>query len=90
MNLRKKGGAVIAVSFDDPTPFTLAESTEVSLEVVAVGGVTMTDRLFYPMIVSALVDNPTFDREDAASHPIVVVGHDKVDVVFGRKDYYLV
>ncbi len=91
MRLRNgNGGAEIITTFNSAKQFTLAEDTSVRIEIVAAGGQTFTDKLFYPSIISVDDEGVDFERKSGSNAPITIAGLDRVDIVFGNESYYLI
>nr|DAD58815.1 MAG TPA: hypothetical protein [Caudoviricetes sp.] len=90
MCLYEKNGPRLATIYNNPAIFTLDEPTEVMITIVATGGTQFTDKLFYPMVSDASIENPTFSRATVDDGFQRIGGHDRVDVVLGNKAYYLI
>lgn len=82
MDLYEDGGAKIcSVSNGSVATFTLAAPTKLLVVIAAAGGNVLTDELFYPMVVNALVASPEFGRNGGDGNIKTISGHDRVDVV---------
>ena len=90
MRLYEKNGGELATVYNNPRTFTLNAPTEVTVAIVAPGGTQFTDKLFYPMVSDASIENPTFSRATVDDGFQRIGGHDRVDVVLGNKAYYLI
>lgn len=90
LNLRtKSGGTLLATCYSTPTQFTLSADTEVYAEIVATGGVILTDQMFDIMIKDESVTDTTFHKSSIGASPIVACGHETLDIIFGDKDHYI-
>ena len=88
--LYEKNGGQIATVYNNPATFTLNAPTEVKVLIVATGGTQFTDKLFYPMVSDASIANPVFSRATVDDGFQRICGHNRIDVVLGNKDYYLI
>lgn len=87
MCLYEKNAGLLACSLDSAETFTINSPTEVMVAIVATSGLSFTDKLFYPMVSDASIENPTFSRATVDQR---ICGHNRIDVVIGDKDYYLI
>ena len=90
MCLYEKNDRLLACSLDSAETFTVNSPTEVMVAIVATSGLSLTDQLFYPMVSEASIENPTFSRATVDDGFQRICGHNRIDVVIGDKDYYLI
>jgi hypothetical protein len=89
MDLYEDGGAKIcSVSNGSVATFTLSAPTKLAVVIAAAGGTVLTDELFYPMVVSAMVASPEFGRNSGDGSIKTICGHDRVDVVIDNSYAY--